>query len=289
MAAAQKKSKILIFGAQGMLGQELQRLWSDVPCSAVDREAVDITDRELVTKFIRKERPTLVINAAAYNNVDGAETDKEEAMGINGYAVGYIAAAAEAVHATMVHYSTDYVFDGEKNDGYREDDMPSPMSIYGESKRLGETEALEKCSRAYVLRLSRLFGAPAKSQTAKQSFIEKMILLSKRRSTLTVVDDELSSPTYAPDLAHRTREIIDADQPYGIYHVTNQGCCTWFGFAKEIFTQRGWHGTLLPVPSSTFPRPARRPRYSMLLNTKLPPLRPWQEALKEYLAAAHSL
>lgn len=279
-----QKRKILIFGSDGMLGQELLHQWSDEQCIGVDRSQIDITQRELVHQLITREKPVVVINAAAYNNVDGAEVDVDEANAVNGTAVGYIASAAESIGAVFVHYSTDYVFDGEKKEGYREDDPPTPISIYGKSKLLGEDQAREHSSHLYLIRLSRLFGAPAKSQGAKQSFIEKIIEQSQDRSTLTVIDEELSCPTYAPDLAATTKNLIDTQAEFGVYHVTNTGACTWFGLAQEIFTQRQWHGTLVSVPSSTFPRPARRPRYSVLLDTKLPPMRSWQEAVREYLS-----
>jgi dTDP-4-dehydrorhamnose reductase len=277
--------KVLLIGAKGMLGQELQKVFAaSHEVVSWDREDIDITKKEVVSTKLSVLRPGLVINAAAYNDVDGAESKPEMAAAVNGYAVGYLAAACKQIGAVLVHYSTDYVFDGTKRDGYAEADMPKPISRYGQSKLLGEQELQKNTDKFYLLRLSKLFGKEAASAAGKKSFVKLMLDLARAKPELDIVDEELSSPTYAPDLAERTRYIIENRLPYGIYHCSNSGAVTWYGFATEIFKISGINVKLNPVPASHFPRPARRPAYCTLLNTKLPPQRPWQEALREFIA-----
>ena len=184
----------------------------------------------------------------------------------------------------MVQFGTDYVFDGSNKDGYREDDEPAPLSIYGKSKLLGEVELQKNTDQFYLIRLSRLFGRPALSAAGKKSFVELMLERGRAGQETEVVDGEVASPTHALDLARRTRDMVEQNRPFGIYHCANSGACTWFGLAREIFRVAGFDANLLkPVPGSHFPRPAKRPEFSILLNTKLPPMRPWQEALNEFL------
>lgn len=275
--------KIVIFGAKGMLGQELVKALSDQEVLAWDKADCDITNQAEVESKIIAEQPGMIINSAAYNDVDGAETNKDTADSLNGYAVGYLAQAAKKVGAVMVHYSTDYVFRGDKKEGYSEEDRPEPVSAYGKSKFLGEQELLKNADKYYLIRLSRLFGNAAKIEGAKKSFVDKMLELAAVKKELDVVDEELSSPTYAPDLAKRTRELVEGKKDFGVYHGANSGACTWYGFAQEIFKIKGIKIKLNPVPASKFPRPAARPMYSILLNTKLSAARSWQEALRDYL------
>ena len=215
--------------------------------------------------------------------MDGAEENGELAMAINGYAAGNLARIAREIGVVIIHYSTDYVFEGNKKEGYAEHDAPNPQSAYARSKFLGEQEVQKYADRYYIIRLSRLFGQPAKSEGAKKSFIDVMLKLAAERDSLDIVDEELGNPTYAPDLARRTKNIIENRLPCGIYHAANEGVCTWHEFAKEAFKIKNISIKTNPVPAGKFPRPARRPQYSSLLNTKLPPMRKWQEALREYL------
>lgn len=289
--------KVLIIGSKGMLGQELAREFSGngYEVTAWDREEIDITKKEEVVQKIKSlsvsplgkgreaaSRLEIIINAAAYNAVDKIEeSDKELGEAINGYAVGNLSEAAGAVDATLVHYSTDYVFDGKEIDGYSEDAEPRPQSVYAVSKYLGEQQVTKK--KYYLIRTSRLFGKQAQSEGAKKSFVDVMLKLAEEKDCLELVDEELSSPTYVRDLAKRTREIIEWKKPFGIYHVTNVGGCTWYGWAKKIFELSGKSVKLIPVGADRFPRPAKRPKHSVLLNTKLPPMRRWEESLAEYL------
>ena len=276
--------KVLIIGAKGMLGQELAREFggNGYEVMAWDKEEVDITKKEDVNKKISDLKPEIIINAAAYNAVDKIEEgEKEFAEAVNGYAVGNISEVAGAVGAILVHYSTDYVFRGRRVEGYKEEDTPRPQSVYAQSKWLGEQKIKNK--KYYLIRTSRLFGKQAQSEGAKKSFVDTMLKCAEEKDCLELVDEELSSPTYVLDLARRTREIIEWEKPFGIYHATNAGACTWYGWAKKIFELSGKSVKLIPVPAEKFPRPAKRPKYSILLNTKLPPMRTWEEALADYL------
>lgn len=276
--------KVLIIGAKGMLGQELAREFSGNGYEVLtwDKEEIDITKKDLVLEKIKSARPEIIINSAAYNAVDKIEEgEREFADQVNGYAVGNLSLTAEVVGAILVHYSTDYVFEGKEIDGYKEDDEPRPQSIYAASKRLGEEQLRNK--KYYLIRTSRLFGKPATSEGAKKSFVDAMLKCAEEKDCLELVDEELSSPTYVFDLARRTREIIEWKKPFGIYHATNEGSCTWYGWGKKAFELSGKNVKLIPVAAERFPRPAKRPKYSVLLNTKLPPMRKWEEALADYL------
>lgn len=275
--------KILIIGAKGMLGQELAKVFQKDNPLLWDRKEIDIANKKEVRQKIGDLKPNLVINAAAYNDVDGAEKNRDLANKINGLAVGHLSKIINAFRGILVHYSTDYVFKGDKKEGYQESDQPEPQSAYARSKYLGEQELQANTDRFYLIRLSRLFGKPAISEVAKKSFVDLMLELAKTKKEINVVNEELSSPTYAPDLAQRTKEIIDWQKPFGVYHASNSGACTWFDFAKEIFTIKKINVKLNPVPASFFPRPAVRPKYSILINTKLPAMRSWQNALKEFI------
>jgi len=273
-----------------MLGQEVVRVFSADPqwnVVAWDYENLDITDANKVRALLTAAEPALVINCAAYNNVDGAEAEPERATLLNATAVEHLAKTCTEIEATLIHFSTDYVFEGAKRQGYVEADGPNPQSAYGRSKAAGEISAQHN-PRHYLVRLSRLFGKPAVSENAKRSFVDTMLALAQQRSSLEVVDAEFSSPTYAPDLAQAVFDIVRLQSPYGTYHRTNDGACTWYGFAQEIFRLAEKSVTLTPVSPEKFSRPAARPAYSQLLTTKLPPLRPWQAALADYLNEQHS-
>ena len=243
---------------------------------------LDITKEKDVEQKICSLAPDLIINAAAYNDVDQAETEFKTANAVNTQGPINIAKASQKVNAIFVHFSTDYVFDGTRKEGYTESDTPNPISKYGESK-LGGEKARDYCEKCYIIRTSRLYGKPAISKSAKKSFVDTMLKLAQERDSLDIVDEELSCPTYAPDLAQFTRDLVESGSKFGIYHGVNQGSCTWFEFAKEIFAISGKDVTINPVKGDKFPRPAKRPQFSVLLNTKRPQLRSWKEALKEYL------
>jgi dTDP-4-dehydrorhamnose reductase len=309
---AKINKKILIIGAKGMLGQELVRVFrrdKDYAVTGWDREELDITNQKQVVKLISAVKPKIIINAAAYNAVDKAEDPKEYrvAKKINGLAPGYLAKAAKKIGATFVHYSSDYIFNGEPQInfepegctgscsgcnlhqkfvpkiGFDENDKPKPISNYGKSKLLGEKEMQKIKGKNYIIRLSWLFGKPATSQDAKRSFFDVMLELGKKNKEVKGVDDETGQLTYAPDLAKKTKEIIESKKPFGIYHITNSDPCTWYEAVVELYRQAKIKTKVKPVSSDEFPRPAKRPPYSVLLNTKLNPMRSYKDALKEYL------
>lgn len=281
-----------------MLGQELVNIFrenKDYKVTAWDKEELDIADQKQVNKKIAKLKPDIVINSATYNAVDKAEEPKEfiKAEKINGLAPGYLAKIAKKIGAVFVHYSTDYVFSGKatcnlhKNFvpifGYAEDAKPNPISKYGKSKLLGEKEVQKVKGKNYIIRLSKLFGQPGKGDGAKRSFFNIMLESGRKNKAVRAVDEETSCFTYAPDLAKKTREIIESKKPYGIYHVTNSDPCTWYKAVVELYKQTGLKTKVIPVSSAEFPRRAKRPYVSILINTKLNPLRSYKLALKEYL------
>lgn len=273
--------KILILGAQGMLGHELAAAFSDAQKYETilwDRQEMDITDEADVERRVGELSPAVIINAAAYTAVDQAESEEELATRINGHAVGYLARAAKRTGCLLVHFSTDYVFDGENPAGYAEEESNKrPVTAYGRSKKLAEDLLAEIDPEHYLVRTQWLFGQSGKN------FVETMLRLAGEGKDIRVVDDQFGSPTYARDLALTVRALVETRPARGNYHVTNSGVCNWFEFAEKIFEFCDLHPNLTAVKTSEFAAPAKRPTYSMLLNTKLSPLRPWPEALRAYL------
>ncbi|MDP3963957.1 MAG: dTDP-4-dehydrorhamnose reductase [bacterium] len=287
------QSQVLIIGAKGMLGKELAGVFSEKDPILWDRDDLDITNEAAVREVLANLKPKLIINAAAYTNVDACETDQETCAKVNGEAVWYLAKTARAIGAAFVHYSTDYVFDGKKEEGYAESDEPiNSVNEYGLSKLLGERLLREEGDaglRYFLIRTSWLFGRYGKN------FVSTMLEAAKTRDTLKVVSDQNGKPTCAQDLAVATRQLIEGPYEPGIYHITNEPETTWFGFATEIFNSYASQNpdfkkpVVTPCESSEFPRPAKRPEHSILLNTKFPPLRLWSEALREYFTQTKSL
>lgn len=274
------------------MGQALVKVFEkDNDVISWDRGEIDITDNELIKKKIKELKPEIIINAAAYNAVDKCETDEKEfelAKKINGEAVGYLAEAALEVSALLVHYSTDYVFDGKKKRGYKEDAEAHPISKYGETKLAGERALIALSGKGlkwYLIRTSKLFGAKGEGDMVKESFFDLILRLSKERKEFNMVhNEEVSCFTYTSDLAKETKNLIESGKGYGIYHITNSGPCSWYEAAKYLFELKNITGIELnPISSSGLHRLARRPKFSVLLNTKLEPMRDWREALKEYL------
>ena len=281
--------KVLILGAKGMLGAELARVYREdegYDVTAWDVEDIDVTDFASAEKKIRAAEPSLIVNAVAYNTVDLCEENGEEyrkATALNADVPGFLARIAKDIDATFIHYSTDYVFDGEKDGGYDEDAVPNPISKYGMSKRDGEKRVIAEDGKYYLIRLSKLFGKPAASVAAKKSFFEKMLEVAKGKAEVTAVDDEKSCFTYAPDLALASKVLEMYAKPYGIYHLVNEGAATWCEAAQELFRIAGMDIVVKPVSADAFPRPAKRPHASVLRNTKFIEFRPYTEALQEFL------
>ncbi len=278
--------KILILGYKGTLGQALMVEFNSVDYEVIgwDREDIDITSPDLEDKILVLA-PQVIINSTGYNAVDKAESDpkeKETCFAINSEAPKRLVEIAKKMDAIFVNYSTDFVFKGDKEEGYVEDDVPNPISVYGESKYLGEKNVQAVDGRYYIIRPSRIFGKSGISDQSKKSFVD-MIVGKQDDAEIKVVNEEKGSPTYAPDLAKFTRMLIKEQKPFGIYHGTNSGACTWYEWAEEIFKILNKNPKLIPVSDSEFIRPAQRPMFSALLNTKTLPQRSWQEALREYL------
>ncbi|NLK33678.1 MAG: dTDP-4-dehydrorhamnose reductase [Methanosarcina flavescens] len=258
--------KTLILGAGGMLGSDLCKAFPEAV--KFTHKDLDITSRKQVLEAIREINPDVVINAAAYTDVDGCEDNQELAYEVNGDGPGNIAEACSIVGAKLVHFSTDYVFDGSKKE-YTESATPNPINVYGHSKLLGEKKITENVDDFRIIRISWLFGTHGKN------FVDTMLKLSREMDTVKVVNDQFGKPTYTVDLAAKVKEIIGLEP--GIYHITNDGICSWYEFASSIIDN------VIPCTSEEFPRKAKRPKYSVLANTKTEPMRHWKEALKDYL------
>jgi len=258
--------KTILFGAQGMLGHALQEVFPHA--QFFGHHNVDITDEDAIMKLMKRERPAFVINAAAYTDVDGCEDNRVHAFEVNGNGPGFIAKACAEVDAILVHFSTDYIFDGTKEE-YREDDRPNPINIYGESKLLGEVFIAKNMENYRIIRTSWLYGSHGKN------FVNTILTLSRQMPVVRIVNDQVGKPTYTVDLANKVPEIISCDP--GIYHITNEGQCSWYEFASAFIPNA------TPCSTEDYPRKAKRPAYSVLANTKTLPLRHWKEAVKEYI------
>jgi dTDP-4-dehydrorhamnose reductase len=265
VVAPVKASPVVIFGASGMLGHALRQVF---PRAVFKGREFDITDAARMRAFLIEHKPAVVINAAAYTDVEGCEENRDQAFDVNGRAPGHIAAVCHESGSLLVHYSTDYVFSGEKEE-YFESDRPDPINVYGESKLLGERLIQENHDRFLIIRTSWLFGPHGRN------FVDTMLALSRQMDEVRVVNDQFGRPTYTKDLATASAGLVDREP--GIYHVTNDGTCSWYEFARAIIPNA------VPCSSGQFPRKAKRPRYSVLGSTKTRPLRQWLEALQEYL------
>lgn len=280
--------RILILGKDGMLGHDLEATFRNDDYIAFGLNDLDVTNKEQVFEKFMTVQPDVVINATGYTNVDLAEAEEEKANLVNGYAVGILARACREVGATFVHFSTDYVFPGLKKHGYGEEDALEPVNAYGRSKALGEKLLVEEMElmdsedqqegNYFLIRTSWLYGAHGKN------FVDTMLDLGKQKKELKVVSDQHGRPTFSLDLCQQVKWLINTnDYPSGIYHVTNEGTTTWHDLAVEIFRLAAMRVNVLACTSSEYPRPAKRPEFSALINNKLPPLRPWKEALKDYI------
>lgn len=273
---------VLVTGAQGQLGRELVRLLAgELSVVGVGREQLDVTDAAQVREVVLRIRPDVIVHAAAYTAVDQAESDEEAAFRVNATGTRHLAELAEEIGAKFCYVSTDYVFDGTANRPYREADVPNPQSVYGKSKRQGEQFALSLSSKSFVVRTSWVYGSFG------SNFVKTMLKLARERDVLTVVNDQVGSPTYTQDLARFIGELIQTDR-YGVYHATGAGQCSWFDFAKEIFAEANLDVAVQPCTTEEFVRPAPRPRYSVLDNSALrangfTPLRDWRDALRAFL------
>ncbi len=279
--------RTLLIGSKGQLGSDLIDVWNGelVPFS---HSEFDVTNREQAHEIIARERPDLVINTAAYVRVDDCETNGDLAFDVNARGAKNVADAAREVDAAVMFISTDYVYDGEKGSAYVEDDLPRPLSVYGTSKLAGEHFVRQSNPKHYIVRSSSLFGVAGASGKGG-NFVETMIRKAQAGDPLRVVDDQVSSPTFTADLAGKLQELAGTGR-YGLYHITNTGSTSWFGFAAKIFELMGLEPSLTPISSDELGAPAQRPAFSVLENRALAQaglekLRSWEEALGAYLKA----
>jgi len=281
------KNKLLITGANGQLGTGMQKAFLDsnyevIPLGKTD---LDITNRGQIKQVLANRQPQIIINCAAYNKVEMAEEDAAEAFTQNTLGPYWLAKEARSVGAILVHVSTDYVFDGEK-EKYKEVDCPNPLNVYGESKLAGERLTLMVNPNNYVIRTSWLFGPSMDDKS--QNFVMTLLSRAKENFEIRVVNDQRGCPTYAPDLAMKIRELLEKGASGGIYHITSSSPCAWYDFAKKILELAGVSVKVTPITTEESGTKVRRPRSSVLENKKLedlniPVLRHWSEALTDYL------
>lgn len=291
--------RVLVTGAGGQLGRELTR---QGPAAGLDvvpagHDRLDIADSAQVAHLMAEVHPDLVVNAAAYTQVDRAETDRDAAFAVNAEGPGHLAEACEERDIPMIHVSTDFVFDGKKGRPYTEEDPVRPIGVYGESKAQGEAAVRAALRRHILLRTAWVFGVHG------HNFVKTILRLAREREALKVVDDQHGCPTAAGDLARAILEMIDripkdGDATWGTYHFCGDGVTTWHGFARRIVSLARLHGPVrvkevIPIPTAEYPTPAKRPAYSALDCDKIAetfgirPL-PWEETLERVVAEIHA-
>lgn len=275
--------KILITGANGQLGQDVVSVFSrQHEVYGYGRQQLDITSQEQCEQVVTTFRPDVVVHAAAFTDVDLAESEEEQTYRVNANGSRNIAVAAEKVGAKVCYISTDYVFDGTSKVPYKEYDNTNPQSVYGKSKRAGELLVQSFSSRFFIIRTSWVYGLHGKN------FVKTMLQLGKEKDDLKVVQDQSGSPTYTLDLSRFLLELVETER-YGIYHASNQGSCSWYEFAAAIFEDTGISVKINPCSTEDFPRPAPRPQFSVMDSLAIrsngfKELRPWREALRDFLS-----
>lgn len=273
--------KILVTGSNGMLGQDLCPILENNNITVVktDIENLDITNIKQVEEVLVSTSPDVIIHCAAYTNVDKAEEDIETARQINSIGTENLAKICAKLDITLVYISTDYVFSGEGKTPYQTTDKKSPLNNYGLTKSEGEDSIIKYCKKYYICRTSWLYGINGKN------FVETMINLGKSNNELKVVDDQVGCPTWTVELSNGILKIIK-EKPYGIYHVCGFGQTSWYDFAKEIFKILGLKVNIVPCKTEEFPRPAKRPKYSVMDNGGI--CKDWKEALTQYISLYHT-
>ena len=282
------RAPVLVIGSNGQLGSDLMRAFGAAAVGATHAD-LEVTDADQVLARIRALRPAAVVNTAAYHHTGQCEQDPRRSFEVNALGPLAIARACEEADSLLVHVSTDYVFDGRKGAPYLESDPVAPLNVYAISKVAGEHAVLAYCRRHYVVRSCGLFGVDA-CRAKGENFVTKMLRLAKTQDEVTVVDDEIVTPTWTFALARQIRRLCaQEDVPHGIVHASSQGSCSWYEFAAEIFRQAGLHPKLKSASVADFPSPIRRPHYSVLENrvlaeAKADVMEDWHSALEQYLA-----
>jgi dTDP-4-dehydrorhamnose reductase len=277
--------RIVIVGSTGQLGTDLMKTLRE------DHEMIGLTHQNIEVanysscQSLKEYRPDIIINTAAFHKTDQCEEDPEKTFLVNAIGQKNIVEVSKEVEATTVFISTDYVFDGTKNEPYTEDDVPNPINTYGISKFAGELYTRQN-PKHYIMRVASLFGA-AGSSGKGGNFVETMITKAKKKEPISVVDDQWMSPTYTIDAAKTMKNIIESQLPFGAYHATNEGFCTWFQFTEQMFSLLNMNPPLTPIKTTQLQAKAQRPKFSALKSTKLPKhgiqARGWAEALSDYL------
>jgi dTDP-4-dehydrorhamnose reductase len=280
--------KVMLIGAGGQLGSDLVKILPKETTVPLTHREIEITDSRSVELAFERHRPDIVINTAAFHRVDDCETRVELAFQVNAFAVRGLAQACRRFGAALVHFSTDYVFAGDKTEPYVETDRPGPQNVYAASKLAGEHLAAATLPRHFLIRTCGLYGQGG-SRSKGGNFVETMLRLAAAGKPLRVVSDQVATPTYTADLAHKVCQLISTET-YGLYHITNEGSCSWFEFARVILELAEVKADLVPVSSEAFRAPARRPAYSVLRNQRLKALGlddlpAWEDGLQRYLAA----
>jgi dTDP-4-dehydrorhamnose reductase len=279
--------KVLLIGANGQLGSDLLKVFQAAGDTVVPvtHAQVDVCSEDRVAEIMTDAKPDVVVSTAAYHRVEDCEKKSALAFQVNGTGAMNLAVACQRTGAVLVNFSTDYVFDGEKNAAYEETDLPSPLSVYGASKVLGEHLVAAYADRYFVIRTCGLYGV-AGSSGKGGNFVETMLKKAMAGDAIRVVDDQVLTPTYTADLAVATRQLILTGQ-YGLYHISSEGQCSWYEFTRYIFERAGLDAKLSPVKSSEFASPVKRPANSVLSKAKLRAvgvsIPSWKDALPRYL------
>ncbi|WP_099190560.1 dTDP-4-dehydrorhamnose reductase [Tepidibacter mesophilus] len=274
-------NKILVTGAKGQLGIDVVNYLSkSYEVIGLDKDDLDITNLESVLNCINEVNPDVVINCAAYTNVDGCEENQDLAYKINGIGARNLAIASNHNAIKLVHISTDFVFDGETDSVYTEFDGTNPISVYGKSKKAGEDFIKKMSSKYFILRTAWLYGKNG------NNFVKTMLRLAETNDTLKIVDDQVGTPTFTEDLVEVIAMVIKTEK-YGTYHVSNDGKCSWYEFAKKIFELANVDIEVLSITTEELGRPAKRPKYSVMRNYMLElefdyHIRSWESALEKY-------
>ncbi len=277
--------RILITGAQGQLGHALQQVLSGEDLILKDLPEFDLTQSDTESQIVAA-RPSVILHAGAFTNVDGAEREPDHALAVNAQGTTFVARAAATLNARLIYVSTDYVFDGTKSIPYREEDVPHPINVYGQSKRAGEIAALTTCPNTLVVRTAWLYGH------ARDNFVKTIMRLAREKPLLEVVGDQRGCPTNADDLALALKDLLTNDLR-GVCHVTNTGDCTWHEFAEAIVSLMDLSTLVRPITTAQAGRLARRPAYSVLAQDRLGTVRAllphWRDALTRFMKHAPRL